>query len=586
MIPQETIEQVRTATDIVDIIGQYLRVKKRGRNFLALCPFHTEKTPSFSISPDKQIYHCFGCSKGGNVFTFLMEHENMTFVEAVKFLAEKAGIRIREEKTDDRTREMYERLHYAHTVALEYFVETLYSDKYRSKILRYLHDNRKITDESIELFRLGLAGEEWDGFLNFAQKKDLFPKELHQAGLLSHSEKKDRYFDRFRQRLMIPIFNLSGKPIAFGGRALAKGENAKYINSPETPLYNKSTVLYGLNFTKENIRKSNEVIVVEGYFDLISLWQAGVKNVVASSGTAFTSQQARLLARFAEKVYLFFDADSAGQNAAVRSVDSLYDAGLEVMVMSAPEGEDPDSVAVREGHEGIMKLKEKAKSFIKFVSNMYNIGNQNPIAKSKFIDENIELILRIEDFTKRKMLLAELSEYTGIRLEFDDSKDIYTPRKKLFNEFKVETTSKSIETIELELIYYLLNNNRLIEIVSNQIHPSDFESDTVKEMFSIILSYYNKQLSVSFPILFESVDDNEVYELMDDISNLITAKSDIEKSVKQIRNSILARKLDGQIKKLKAELKLSEDQKLHDESNRLHKEIKMLVKKKDNLKKV
>ena len=294
MIPQETIDQIRQASDIAQTIGEYIRLKKRGKNFIALCPFHTEKTPSFTVSPDKQIFYCFGCSKGGNVFTFLMEHENMSFVEAARHLARKANITIQEETIPDFKRDMLERTSFANQVAMDYYKKTLAMPRYKSVLNDYLKGKRKINDDTIESFELGLSGEEWDGLIRYATTKDLSVDDLTAAGLALQSEKTKNYFDRFRQRLMIPIFNLSQKPIAFGGRTLKKGEPAKYIHSPETALYIKSNVLYGLNWTKDAIRKEETAIIVEGYFDVISLWQVGIKNVVASSGTAFSTQQARL----------------------------------------------------------------------------------------------------------------------------------------------------------------------------------------------------------------------------------------------------------------------------------------------------
>ena len=236
MIPEETIDQVREATDIAQVIGQYLRLKKRGKNHTGLCPFHTEKTPSFNVNSERQIFHCFGCGKGGNVFTFLMEHEKMTFVEAVHHLAQRANIPIREDRGSDQRREMLERINYANLIAMEYFVSVLRDRKYSSILDDYLIGRRGLTAETIDEFHLGLAGPDWDGFIRYAATKDLSEQELLQAGLVLKSEKKGNYFDRFRHRLMIPIISLSQKPIAFGGRTLKKGEPAKYVNSPETPL--------------------------------------------------------------------------------------------------------------------------------------------------------------------------------------------------------------------------------------------------------------------------------------------------------------------------------------------------------------
>jgi len=405
MIPQETIEQVREATDIVQIVGEYVRLKKKGRDMWACCPFHTEKTPSFKVSADRQLFHCFGCGKGGNVFTFLMEHENLSFVEAVRHLADRANIPIRESRSDHRRDEL-ERLNYAHEVAVEYYHQLLFEKTYRVVLEDYLLSRRGINHETVDLFKLGLAGESWDGFLKYAVGKDLKPEELLRAGLVGKSEEKGTYYDRFRQRLMIPIFNLSHKPIAFGGRTLKKGEPAKYVNSPETPLYSKSRVLYGLNFARDAIRQPKSVYVVEGYFDVISLFQRGIRNVVASSGTAFTSQQAHLLARFAEEVYLFFDADSAGRQAALRSVDSLYDAGLEVKIISAPSGEDPDSLAREHGAERIEELRTAALPYIEYRVQQVNLAESGIIAREKLTKELLALAARITDPTRRGLCLS------------------------------------------------------------------------------------------------------------------------------------------------------------------------------------
>ncbi len=576
MIPQDTIEQIRQASDIVDIIGQYLRVKKRGRNFLALCPFHTEKTPSFSISQDKQIYHCFGCGKGGNVFTFLMEHESMTFIEAAKFLALKAGITIREERTDDRTKELYERLHYAHQVALDYFKETLFSDRYRNQIFRYLKDKRNISDESIEHFQLGLSGEEWDGFLKYAQKKDLFPAELEKAGLVVLSEKKGTYFDRFRQRLMIPIFNLSGKPIAFGGRALKKGEPAKYVNSPETQLYSKSTVLYGLNFTKQFIRESNEVIIVEGYFDLISLYQAGVKNVVASSGTAFTCQQARLLARFAETAYLFFDADSAGQTAAVRSVDALYDAGLEVLVMVPPEGEDPDSVAVKAGLAGIEELKNKARRYIRYRLDRFDLQKAGIIAKEKVIKELSEVASRIQDDTRRQLLVNEAADLLQVNADIFKL-NLHRPETKQGTAQSGRQPKKIID-IERDLIALIIQHPDYIDLAKNTLHHDDFQSEEMKKIYSLMLTLLNSRQAISESSLIDMIEDKEMVSDITRLGSMEFPEGSPEVIIGDHVRSLMNFKRERTIDRLKGELKVAEEQGDKDRMHDLEAEILSLIK--------
>ncbi|UCD95167.1 MAG: DNA primase [Candidatus Zixiibacteriota bacterium] len=574
-IPQDIIEQVRQTSDIVDIIGEYVRLKKRGRNFMALCPFHTEKTPSFSVSPERQIYHCFGCGKGGNVYTFLMEHENMSFVEAVKLLARKAGITIPERETDRREKEEIEKLHYAHQVALEYFRSMLSAGRYRTQISKYLKESRELTDESIELFQLGLAGEEWDGFLNHALKKGLFPKELEKAGLIIHSEKSDKYFDRFRRRLIIPIFNLSGKPIAFGGRTLKKGEPAKYVNSPETPLYSKSNVLYGLNFSRQHIREKTEVIIVEGYFDLISLYQVGIKNVVASSGTAFTNRQARLLARFAEMAFLFFDADSAGEKAAVRSVDALYDAGMEVMVMVPPEGEDPDSVAAKGGAAAIEELKKGAVRYLDFRTRDIDIKKQGIIGKEKLIKELAELAGRIEDITRRRLFIDEAAEVIKT-----DTQNFYNllPSKgaERIGITGIKPPRKIID-FERDLLSLLINYPEYIDVVKDQVAPEDFQSEIISTIYSHVLSFHQMHDAVSVDSLIDMLKDQSLASEVTALSQKEWMRENASRMIQDYMNKILYFKRERQIDKLKAELKIAEEAGDAEKAGRLTEEIAEMI---------
>lgn len=575
MIPQNVIEQVRQASDIVDIIGQYIRLKKRGRNFTALCPFHVEKTPSFSVSQDKQIFHCFGCGKGGNVFSFLMEHENMTFVEAVRHLAKRVGITIPEKREDTSSREELERLHYAHQVALEYFRGLLRGEKYRDLVMKYLKEKRRLSDASIALFQIGVAGEEWDGLLNYAIRKDLFPKDLEKAGLVIRSEKTDNYFDRFRQRLMIPIFNLSDKPIAFGGRALKRGEPAKYMNSPETMLYSKSNILYGLNFTRQFIRDKNEVIIVEGYFDFISLYQAGIKNVVASSGTAFTGQQARLLARFADTAFLFFDADSAGQAAAVRSVDALYDAGMEVMVMVPPEGEDPDLVAVRRAAEGVEELKSHALRYLQYRMRDFDIRKSGIIVKEKFIKELAELAGRIGDVTRRRLFVDEAAGL--LQTSPQNLLDLLPgteSRPRPATEIK---PPKKIIDIERELLSLIMNHPDHIDTVREKIVKEDFQERSLGEIYSLILTIYNVQGTVSEGILIDMLEDKEAEAEISSLVQIDWHGQNIPLTVKDYIRKILYFKRERIIDRLKGELKIAEEKGDLEKSKQLTAELTGLI---------
>lgn len=570
MIPEETIEQIRLATDIVQIIGEFVRLKKRGKNYTALCPFHTEKAPSFSVSPDKQIYHCFGCGKGGNVFTFLMEHEKMTFIEAVRFLAGKANIEIKEDQRSDYKRELLDRISFANQVAVEYFRSVLFSTRYRNVLNRYLRQTRHIDDTTIKEFQLGMAGEEWDGLIRYAVKKDLTPEDLNNAGLVSYSEKTGNYVDRFRLRLMFPIFNLSSKPIAFGGRTLKKGESAKYVNSPETPVYVKGNVLYGLNHTKDHIRKAGTVYIVEGYFDLISLWRAGVKNVVASSGTAFTLPQARLLARFAEEVYLFFDADSAGQNAAVHSVDALYDAGLEVKVIVSPENEDPDSIARNFGIDKIEELKESAMDFIPYRIKDVNMKTTGIIGKEKLVKELAALGNKIHDATRRSLFFDEAAGILGIDrnlLQESVSKTSVAPSPEV-------RLKKKYNPVEVGMLSLLFNNPGPINGIFREISPDDFDSKELSRLYSAIINQYKTIGMIDAKKLIDNVQDDNFISLITEIACTDWETDQVESEIRKHVKLLLNEKKKRIRQRLQKELDEAEKEGDQEKAERILEELK------------
>jgi len=363
-IPEEIIDEIRAGSDIVNVISDYVRLKKQGRNFMGLCPFHHEKTPSFIVSPDKQIYRCFGCGEGGNVFSFLMKIDGLSFPEAVKALARRAGITIPE--VDDpersaRSRER-ERAYEVNELAKNFYQYVLKNHQAAAEARRYL-EQRGITAETIEEFQIGFAPASWDSLIQFMQKKDNPPAELEQLGLaLARTKGGPGYYDRFRNRIMFPIWNPQGKVVGFGGRVL-DNSLPKYLNSPETILFNKSHLLYGLNKAAEKIRQLDQVIIVEGYLDVITCHQVGIKNVVASLGTAFTKEQGKLLLRYTQQVVIAYDTDAAGVSATIKGWQVLDDMGFRVKIVSIPGGKDPDEFIRNQGPERFLELvKNKALS--------------------------------------------------------------------------------------------------------------------------------------------------------------------------------------------------------------------------------
>jgi DNA primase len=365
-IPNEIIEQVAAANDIVEIIGGYFPLRRMGGTFKALCPFHSERTPSFTVNPHRQIFKCFGCGAGGSVFRFVMDYEHVDFPTAVRKLAEKANIKIPEAEmtqADYERADLRRRLLAMHADAAEFFHQQLMRGKSADAARDYMK-RRGLNAEVAKSWKIGFAPDSWDGLLNAMRAGGYSETELRESGLFSHKEDGGELYDRFRGRIMFPICNDTGEVIAFSGRVLfAEQSPAKYVNSPETILFTKGNVLFGLNKSKRALIAGKQAIVCEGQVDLITAFEAGVQNVIAPQGTAFTDRQARILKRYVEEVVLCFDADAAGEKAAEKSLQMLLAEGLLVRVMTMPQGEDPDSLIRKAGAEAFRERVTAARDF-------------------------------------------------------------------------------------------------------------------------------------------------------------------------------------------------------------------------------
>lgn len=367
LIPPATLEQVRAASDIVEVIGAVVPLKRAGVNFSALCPFHKEKTPSFNVNPSKQIFKCFGCGKGGDVFTFIREYESVSFVEAVRRLAERARIPLEFEQGEAATaaRSLKERLLEVHEQLTQRWQSALTNDA-GGQIARDYLAKRGVPDEAVKLFRLGYAPDAWDDTVNWAKSRDYDPELMEKSGLVIRRDGGGSY-DRFRGRLMFPICDDQGRVIGFSGRVLSGDEKtAKYVNSPETPIFTKGRVMFGLDKAKRPMLDAGRAIVCEGQLDLIACHMAGIKNIVAPQGTAFTGEHARILKRYVDEVVLCFDSDNAGQKAAVRALDDLLASGLAIRVAAMPAPHDPDSFIKERGGEAMKQLLDEAVGFFDF----------------------------------------------------------------------------------------------------------------------------------------------------------------------------------------------------------------------------
>ncbi len=365
LVDKSLLERIRSANDIVDVIGSYLPLKRAGANWVALCPFHREKSPSFNVNPHRQIFHCFGCHKGGDVFRFVQDYENVGFMEAIKHLAERAKIPLELSHSPgaENVRHLKEVLLDMHDQVARRWQNAL-TQEAGGQVARDYLASRKVSEDAVRQFRIGFAPEAWDDTVNWARGRKYALEEVEKAGLIVRREQSDQYYDRFRGRLMFPICDEQGRVIAFSGRLLQpEAKAAKYVNSPETPIFSKGRVFYGLNHSRRAILEAGAAVVCEGQLDLIAAYMAGICNVVAPQGTAFTAEQARILRRYASEVILCFDSDEAGQNAAVRSLDGLLESGMAVRVAALPAPHDPDSFIQAHGAEAFRQLIDEAPGF-------------------------------------------------------------------------------------------------------------------------------------------------------------------------------------------------------------------------------
>lgn len=424
-IPEETIERIRQASDILEVINDFVSLKKRGSNYIACCPFHNEKTPSFNVNPTRQIYKCFGCGKAGDTVRFVMDIENIGYGEALRYLAKKYGIEIEEqEQTPEDLLRQNEResllivLNFAKTFFRENLLTT---DEGKSIGLSYFRE-RGLTNSTIEAFELGYSFDQWDALLQEGQRRGHSRDLLEKAGLILVKEAESggnrKVFDRFRGRVMFPIHNVSGRVIAFGARILTSDKNQpggpspKYLNSPETTVYHKSQVLYGIFQAKQAIRQEDVCYLTEGYTDVISLHQAGIKNVVASSGTSLTTEQIRLIARFTPNVTILYDGDAAGIKAALRGLDMVLEAGLNLRLLLLPDGEDPDSYVHKIGAEAFKAyIRDNAQDFIDFkASRWLSEAGTNALKRAEGISDVCASITKIPDLLKRQTLSQHVAQ--------------------------------------------------------------------------------------------------------------------------------------------------------------------------------
>jgi DNA primase len=477
-IPDIKIEEIKNRANIVDLISEYVTLRKAGRNFVGLCPFHKEKTPSFTVTPDRQMFYCFGCGEGGNVFAFLMKVSQMTYPEAVRHLAKKTGVMIPERITQKEKQEAsyQEQLIKINEMASVHFIRNLASPSGK-EALSYL-GQRGIREEIVREFRLGFALNGWRHLRDFLDKEKASLTNAEQAGLLIPGKDASPY-DRFRGRLMFPIEDLSGRVIAFGGRIVGEGE-PKYLNSPESGVYIKGRNLYALNRAKEAIRKQGYAILVEGYFDLISLWNAGITHVVATLGTALTKDQVDLIGRYTTQVVALFDPDEAGRKALARSLELFLAGNLQARALVLPDGHDPDDYVRAYGGDALLALIDRAPSMVDYYID-HILGNHGGFEKDRdSIRKALAFIKHIENAIDRNLFIKRVSEKLGIDQDLLKKEIYQTLPSAAGSKTLRRSDTGDIEKLELSLIHLLLVHPEKIISVAQAKTLDYFTNDDLK----------------------------------------------------------------------------------------------------------
>lgn len=558
-VAEEIIEKIKESNDIVDIISESVPLKRVGRNYWGLCPFHNEKTPSFSVTREKQLFKCFGCGEGGNVITFIMKSKNLDFNEALRLLADKANITLEETAENRKSNEKIEVYFKMHVDAARFFFKNLKDNK---EIREYFY-KRGITDQMIRSFGLGYALNSWDSLLKYLKAMNYKEEDIVKCGLATKND-KGKIYDRFRNRIMFPVFDVRGRVIAFGARVMDDSK-PKYLNSPETPIYNKGTHLYGLNFARKN-SKEKSLIIVEGYMDCISLNQAGVKNVVASLGTALTKMQARLLKRNSEEVFISYDADIAGQTATVRGLDVLSSEGIDVKVVQIPKGKDPDDYIRAEGVDKFNELLKGALPLIDYkilkAKDGLNVKeDQGRITYAK----RVVSILNDLDPIEKDVYVQKVSEDTGI-----SENALMSLMKGDEEGIRVMDTSSIGKAVHIESAH-IKAERALLKLLSEgpylaeRIQLDDFILPSHRKIHGIIIAYDGPKESIK-SYVESHCDDIETSKEWTIITELVEIPDidvdilidDFMKTIKHYKGVLTQKKLMLEIRELEKQGKTQE----------------------------
>ncbi len=559
LIPEEIIAQVLDRCDIVEAVSSYIPLKRAGRNFKTNCPFHHEKTPSFVVNPDKQIFHCFGCHVGGNVITFVMQQEKIDFPEAVRMLADKAGIVIPQSgSVDTETLSLKDILYSTNGLAADYFNTILATaGGEATEAVKYLK-GRAINLETVKKFQLGFAPNKWDGLINHLRGKNINLGIMEKTGLIVTKENREGYYDRFRNRIIFPIFDLKSRCVGFGARAMQE-DIAKYINSPETAVYTKGNHLYGFHVAKDGIREKDFVIVVEGYMDFIIPFQAGVTNIVASLGTALTVEQIRLLSRYTKNVVMLFDADSAGENAVMRSLDLLIEEGLHVKVAALSSGEDPDSFVRKFGVDSFNERITAALPLFDYKMKilMGRYSHKTVEGKTKIAGDMLPTIGKIPNAVTRFGYIKQLADILSVAqeallIELQKVSAQYSGAESKAVDLKLSATLPANAVVaERSLLRLLLENESFILSLEQDIQISDFRDETVRGIISQMMELTRQGQAIKASTFINSLNDQRILQM---VSELLTSDENMLADRDKVYRDCISRIKDHRLKLMRRDL--------------------------------
>lgn len=546
-IPEEIVQQIIDASDIVDLVSSYVPLNKAGRNFKALSPFTHEKTASFIVSPDKQIFKCFSSGKGGNVVTFVMEMEKLEFPDAIRFLGNRVGIVIPEiDDTDGKKSNIRQQLYQVNQLAADFYHHQLISGKDKAtQAARDYLKNRGVEVVHVQQFKLGFALDQWDSLINYLSSQKIPLSLMEKAGLIIPRDNKQGYYDRFRQRIIFPIFDTQSHCRAFGARAMDNSD-AKYINSPETPVYTKGHHLYGFHLTKHEVSKIDHVIIVEGYLDCIVPYHSGINNIVASLGTALTVEQIRLLRRYTKNIIMLFDSDKAGQAAIIRSLDTLVEEGMSVKVASLEEGEDPDSFVRKYGPKSLQdKVIDSQTLFdykLSYLMKRYDSSTLE--GKAKISSEILPTIDKFENAILRSGYIERLSRVLSIpqAAVLAELKKVgqVSSEKKYSTMTEVEQTKvkKVVRAAEENILKLLLEDEKFIQPTKNSLELSDIQDEDIRTIISRIFELSENCEQVNVSQIINSFKDQAIQQL---IAGYVAQSDEIPGDREKMHREIMGR---------------------------------------------